>query len=146
VTQSPLAWGKLPALRLISSDLCYVKYDSYFQPTKTLIDSITDVFKNYDYVVDFQGHRPLGDIDIPYLLSVRDCMKPILSCGWNLYPFEINLIMQEAEEFSFGKTSDFCDQIPTWKRVRLVYWSKRVLGIPMSMFCSLVKMYFKIIK
>ena len=144
VTQVALQIGEFDH-RFVSFDGSFVKYDAYFQPHKELACQFDSSLSEYDFEVDFQGTRELSSVSREYLLSVKVCVSPMKTYGWNMYPFEMNLLNSDGNEFAFGKTSDFLDLIPRWKFVRLVLWSKRLLGALPAIYCALIKIYFKLI-
>lgn len=87
-----------------------VKYDAYFELLPEVFRS-REIFAEYDFEVDLSGAKPLGEIESPYLLSIKPCRNPIFSFGMNLSPIEVNVLEQQiGNMISFGRKEDFDKQ------------------------------------
>lgn len=87
-----------------------VVYDRYFEMLADSIKSFRQL-QEYEFDVDLAGSKPLSQIQRPYLLSIKECRKPICSYDMSLIPVEMNVIQNIRGEFiHFAKTEDFVEK------------------------------------
>ena len=143
--KSPLAFD-FKEYKFVSSYKSTVFYDEYFQPTKVLVDSITDEFHNFEYEVDFEAIKALKNISSEYLISIRPCKEPIDSFGWELSPVEMNLVNNKGDMIYFGKTSSFVGKLSLSHWVCYSYRYSQLLNAFRELKRAVLKITFKLIR
>lgn len=143
--KSPLALD-FKEYKFVSSYKSSLFYDEYFQPTKVLIDSMTDEFHNFEYEVDFEGIKALKNISSEYLISIRPCKEPIDSFGWELSPVEMNLGNNKGDMIYFGKTSSFVEKLSLSHWVCYSYRYSQLLNAFRELKRAVLKIIFKLIR
>lgn len=127
--QVPLMSGLPETWRLLRCQDSIARYDSFFQPETALLNAICPWLRDYDYQIDLQGTKPFTSFTKPYLLSVRECKKPIKSFDWTLFPLELNLAYNMPGNYlHFGPTAEFNANIPLRTYGPLLTWSKRLVS------------------
>lgn len=142
--QTPIALDAPRTFRWCPFDTSIVRYDCYLQPMKRLVDRIQPDLASYDYEVDLHGTRGLNTIRAKYLLSIRNCDEPLKAYAWNLFPFEMNVTLgEEGRDIFFGETNKFSLEVSSIKDMRLALWSGRLLNVPQSIKCAVIKLFYK---
>ena len=121
-------------------------YDEYFQPTKVLLDSITNLFKSFSYEVDFDGIKELKNVSTEYLLSIKSCKNPESSYDWQLNPPEMNLRCNNGKMMHFGKTCLFRERLSLTKWVKFSYRYSQLLNVVQEIKRTVLKIVFKLAK
>ena len=137
VVQSPLSlrWNENTSLPDFSR--CKMRYDSYFQPEKILVDEFNPNLRDYEYVVDFTGTRPLGE---KCCLSVRRSSDPIYTFDWNVFPWELNVGINGGSRLSFGESRSFSQRLGQVDSMKLALWGHRIMSVPTSIWINTVKL------
>lgn len=142
MVQAPLAIAAPRQFNFAVFDLCYIRYDSYFQPEKQLVDHLCPELTSYDYEVDFQATKMLKEVKTPYLLSTRHCEIPTKSFAWTLFPLEMNLFVNlKGDKICLAKTSSFNEGIGNIKWAKLVVWSNRLLSTKATIKIGLFRIF-----
>lgn len=119
-------------------------YDEYFQPTKVLLDSITNLFRSFSYEVDFDGIKKLKNVSTEYLLSIKSCKNPESSYDWQLNPPEMNLRCNKGKMMHFGKTCLFRETLSLTKWVKFSYRYSQLLNVVQEIKRTVLKIVFKL--
>lgn len=108
--QVPLVLFK-PTIKLVPyDDTTAIVYDVYLEISPNVIKSF-GVLTEFDFDVDLSGKKPLSACRCPYIISTKECIKPLFSFGLQLLPIETNVILNNVGTvIHFGKREDFSDQ------------------------------------
>lgn len=114
VLQTPLLQG-LKLFTFSSFQQSYCIYDSFFEFDTQGYNRITN--QNFDTSFDLNGSKPLHKIKTKYLVSAKECLKPIKKFQVSMYPYECNIIdnilIQDTDKsiFTLSETINFSDEI-----------------------------------
>lgn len=72
-------------------------YDEWYQPTHTMLKNYGFTFQ-HPFDVDLLGYKPFEEVKSKYLLSTRNCAKPILQYSSERMPLEMNLLTQNQPD------------------------------------------------
>ena len=139
VVQAPLSLRWNENMRLVDFSMYKIRYDSYFQPEKVLLDEFNPSLSQYEYVVDFNGERPLAR---GYCLSVRRCSNPMYTFDWNVLPWELNVGIVGGSNLSFGECRSFGSDLGRVESMRLALWGHRIMSVPTSLKVNFVKLLY----
>ncbi len=127
VWQTPLLVGRMK-FTFCKIDQSFSIYDSFFELHSLAYERITG--KRLSVTFDLNGTKPLNIIKTEYLISSKQCNKPIITYSSSLYPYESNIFFEVANEnntilnFSFAQTAAFKNFVPL---NRIVVDIKRIL-------------------
>jgi hypothetical protein len=90
-------------------------YDAWHNLLPDRLNKFVPELKEYEYVVDLSGHRPLKKIKAPYLLTCRPASNPILQFGKKMRPIEMNVI-----EMLPGQGISLCHKDDAQARIEII--------------------------
>ena len=100
--QSILLFGE-KSFEFKQLDESAIIYDSYLEIDKQTMDYYVPSLREYDYVVDLNGLKPLQNYKNQFVLTVRACKQHIKSYAAKLVPFEMNLVQKiQGEDISLA--------------------------------------------
>ncbi len=67
-------------------------YDAWQTIVPDRLNRLVPQLAEYDYVIDFYGHKSLSSVSSPYMLTCRSSQTPILEFGSDMRPLEMNII------------------------------------------------------
>ncbi|HEY5587481.1 MAG TPA: glycosyltransferase [Candidatus Paceibacterota bacterium] len=83
-------------------------YDSYFEIKAYCIKKLNPFLEKYDFECDLYGMKSDIHIKTPFLISTRNCSKPILNFGLHQIPLELNIIFNvQGEDCYLGQKEHF---------------------------------------
>lgn len=97
-------------------------YDGFFEPHGSLYNKLVD--ENLSVSFDLNGTKPLDSIKTNYLISSRQCRKPLKKFATSCYPYENNIFLNIVEQgksdtyFSLAETTVFSEE-PQFSRLLL---------------------------
>lgn len=78
-------------------------YDSFFEILPERLDRQTELIHGYEYTVDLNATRSKANISTEYVLTTRQCRRPLFTFGKSMWPIEANVVQRIP-----GKGINFC--------------------------------------
>jgi hypothetical protein len=78
--------------KFLTLDESLAKYDPYLDIEAHSVKRMAPALAAYDFVVDLNGIKQLAQFQQKYVLTLKEGGETILSYGWDLKPFEMNLL------------------------------------------------------
>lgn len=146
IVNAPLAQRAPDSFRFDHFSEVYVRYDSFFEPEKCLMDVLCNELADYDYEVDLHMTKTLSDVSSHYLLSSRDCLQVEKTYSWNVFPWGVCLpISLGGGDLLFGPTHSFRENTSWRKRVRLAYWAQACMSPVRGIVYAMIRFIFRVI-
>lgn len=85
LSDTPIKLGSLQASLSV--------YDAYFELIPAVFNQWQPQLQDYEYAVDLKGHKPVSEIETPYVLTTRKGWSSLLSFSTTLHPLELNVAL-----------------------------------------------------
>jgi hypothetical protein len=110
LTQVPILVGK-KNYSFSSLENSLSVYDYYYELTPKVVKHFLPELNEYDFECDLHGQKRLNKLRNQYLISIKETTNPERAFGNQLFPGELNVILNKAGSFySFASTTNFSEE------------------------------------
>ena len=102
----------------INCDESLAKYDAFCEIIPESLNRVNSNFKNYNYIVDLYGMKPVSALTGEYVLTTKKVNSALSTFGKEMLPLESNVIHQVAGSDIRLVKKDSIEEIAQYERLR----------------------------
>lgn len=102
-------------------------YDAHYELKPACLSALNESLTDVDFECDFYGTKSLEDVKSSYLLSIKQCKKPMASYALSLVPAELNIAYELlGDDFHLAKTKTFTSVTANKRVAQLKHLHKNI--------------------